>query len=121
MRSATKSAVGKDPARLDWIRGLPCVACVGMESFLRFLAGTHTWGDVAKIHNRQRSMCEAAHIGVRGLSEKCPDNEAIPLCGFEHHREGKESVHKMGKAFWAHHGLDRGKLIAALNRSYDAL
>lgn len=119
MRSATAKKTGKDPARLEWIRTLPCVACVGMECFLRLLAGAHTWGDIARIHQRQRFPSESAHVGDRGLSQKCPDSEAIPLCSIGHHREGKYSAHVLGCGFWRFHGLDKEALIKELNRRYE--
>lgn len=119
MRSATKNKTGKESAYLAWLHELPCVVCVGTAAFSRLIAGTHTYGDVARIHERQRSISEAAHVGNRGLSQKCPDREAIPLCK-QHHTEGPEAQHKLGKEFWKHHGLDRDEIIAKLNAQYDA-
>ncbi len=60
---------------------------------------------------------EAAHVGDRGLGQKCSDREAIPLCG-AHHRTGRESHHELGKRFWGYHGLDKDKIITELNRAY---
>jgi hypothetical protein len=97
MRSATKKRTGKDKNYLAWIHTLPCVVCA----------------------QAQRSPTEAAHVGERGLSQKCPDRETLPLCG-EHHRTGKESHHVLQKAFWAHHKLDRDFLIAFLQVKYEA-
>lgn len=67
----------------------------------------------------QKSPTEAAHVGEHGFSQKCPDRQAIPLCGLEHHREGPESVHKMQKRFWARHRISKRRIIAALNRQFE--
>ncbi len=63
-------------------------------------------------------ITEAAHIGDRGMSQKCSDAETIPLCG-EHHRTGKDSHHRLGKKFWAHWGIDKKKLLAELQEAYE--
>lgn len=104
MRSATRKKIGKDPAYLDWIRSLACAVCFCYRS--------------NRIRHTQSSITEAAHVGDRGLSQKCKDREAIPLC-MEHHREGEFSAHRMGRRFWEHHGLDKNELIAALNAAYE--
>jgi hypothetical protein len=89
----------EDPAYLDWIRTQPCVLCV-------------SWGMF------QKRITEAAHVGMRGMSQKCSDRETIPLCA-EHHRLGPVSHHVLGKKFWAHHGLNREEMIRSFNASYD--
>ena len=111
MRSATRLKIGKDPVYLKWLHTLPCVVCVALSGQDCEHRTTHIW---------QNTPTEAAHIGIRGLSQKCPDREAIPLCSTVHHREGPESAHKLGKAFWSHHGLDPKKLIADLNERFEA-
>jgi hypothetical protein len=60
---------------------------------------------------------EAAHVGKRGLSQKCPDREAIPVCA-EHHRIWATSLHVLGKRFWAFWFIDRDELIAELRDRY---
>jgi hypothetical protein len=103
VRSATKKRTGKDPEYLKWIRSLPCVCC-------------QSWEDVCQNpgpHWQGAAPTEAAHVGERGLSQRAPDRTAIPLC-VAHHREGKESAHKLQKQFWNHWGIDRDKLIAEL-------
>lgn len=87
-----------NPAYLEWLRGLPCWAC------------EQTTG------GRSSSRVESAHVGLstsrRGLSQKYPDIESIPLCGLEHHREGKFSIHRMGPAeFFKHFHADRDEVI----------
>ena len=99
MRSATKSGKGKDSKYLEWIRNLPCCICA--------LYGT-----------KQAKPTEAAHVGDRGLSQKCPDREAIPLCEW-HHREGPHAQHKIGRKFFSLHAIDKWALIAELNKNYD--
>lgn len=114
MRSATKKKLGKDPAYLAWLHTLPCVICEGLRLMLLDA------GFVGDMRTLQSTKTEAAHVGERGLSQKCPDREAIPLCGFAHHREGPASAHKLGKSFWKYWKLDRGTVIEALNAKYDA-
>ncbi len=120
MRSATRKKTGKDKAYLAWLHKIPCIVCVGWERVQRLIAGTQTWGDVADMQANLRGVPEAAHVGERGLSQKCPDREAIPLCGF-HHRTGPHSSHVLGKKFWTLHALDKDAIIARLNAEYERL
>jgi len=75
----------QNPKYLDFIRQWPCVLA--------------TTGDCV-------GPVEAAHVGDRGLGQKCRDEEAIPLCGY-HHRTGPDSQHVLGKKFWETHGINR--------------
>jgi hypothetical protein len=86
----------QNPKYLDFIRRSGCV-----------LAST---GDCV-------GAVEAAHVGDRGLSQKCRDEEAIPLCGY-HHRTGPDSQHVMGKNFWGHHGINRADLVTMYHGIY---
>jgi hypothetical protein len=104
MRSATRKKTGKDPAYLEWVHTLPCVCC---EKNI----ATHP-------HYNQDTKTESAHVGDRGLSQKAPDREAIPLCRI-HHREGVNAIHRLGKTFWAKWNLNRDELIKELNRRFD--
>lgn len=61
---------------------------------------------------------ESAHVGQRGISQTCPDREAIPLC-IMHHTEGPHSHHRLGKGFWAYWKLDRFGLIERFNAQYE--
>lgn len=106
MRSATRKKTGRDPDYLEFIRSLPCWLCE-----LLMANG---------LLDKQSSVTEAAHVGNRGLSQKCPDREAIPLCA-EHHREGHQAAHILGKNFWAHWGLVRDVLIEELNAVYESV
>ena len=83
-----------DPEYLTFIRSLPCLIC------------------------RRTNRIEAAHVGARGLGQKCDDRETIPLCAF-HHREGEHAHHRIGKKFWIHWNLDRYGIIAMYQRAYD--
>lgn len=89
----------RDPEYLAWIRTLEC----SIPSCL--------------MHWRGHGI-EAAHVGDRGLRQKCSDYEAIPLCAW-HHRLSPLSHHRAGKRFWKYHGLDRDKIIAELNARYE--
>lgn len=95
---------GKDPAYLAWLHTLPCAVpnC-----------STH---DARSFFSE--SLVEAAHVGDRGLRQKCSDREAIPLCGY-HHRIGQASHHCAGKNFWRIWKLDRDALIAHYNALYE--
>lgn len=63
-RATPRRGPARDPAYLAWVRSLPCL-----------LAGLGCEGAV-----------EAHHAGRRGLGQKCPDREAVPLCR-RHHRD----------------------------------
>jgi hypothetical protein len=83
---------GRDPKYLEWIRTQCCLIC----------------------HD---GPVEAAHVGERGLGQKCPDRETIPLCA-EHHRTGDESHHVLGRKFWMHHGMSRDRILLAYQERY---
>ncbi len=86
-RKPPKKRKGADPAYLAFLRTRPCLLC-DRKAYA------------------QASRTEAAHTGVRGLGQKAPDKEALPLCG-SHHRFGDDSLHRLGRRFWTHHELDR--------------
>lgn len=115
--SRSKRSKGlKDEAYKTWIRSFCCIVC--------WLCGTGEWeifcgepDDIFGMATHQKSATESAHVGARGLSQKCSDRETIPLCA-EHHLTGKDAHHVLGKKFWEHHGLNRAGLIKALNDRY---
>ena len=114
-----RKKLGDDPQYLVFIRTLPCVVCAGRAVFERILEETASEYEVHRIQQRQKSSTEAAHVGDRGLGQKCSDREAMPLCGREHHREGPDSHHQAGKEFWNKHGLGREEVLALLWRAYE--
>ena len=78
----------RDPAYLAFIRSLPCAVCP-----------------------RTPPRVEAAHVGRRGLGQKCSDREAIPLCSLHHQEQ-----HRIGlKQFAGDYELDIPFLIEQLN------
>ncbi len=99
-RSEPRRGPVKDPAYLEWIRTQPCCIC-------------------ERLGVLQEGSTEAAHVGDRGLGQKCSDLEALPLCAWGHHRVGPYSIHVLGKRFWAHHGLDREALIQDYNWKFE--
>jgi Putative HNHc nuclease len=78
----------RSSAHLAFIRTLPCVCC-----------------------GRTRGV-QAAHVGSRGMGQKCSDLETIPLCDF-HHKE----QHRIGlKDFVRMYDLDIPGLIVMFTR-----
>lgn len=80
---------------LRWLTTQPCAVCGAM--------GT-----------------DPAHVGERGMGEKCPDREAIPLCPRHHRRQFPQSHHSLGKGFWLFHELDKAEQIKKYNDLYDS-
>ena len=80
-----------------WIRTQSCIVC-----------GTRRW-----IH--------AAHVGLRGLAQKCDGWEVLPICDRHHNRGFAESHHMLGKRFWVFHNLDRYELIRRYRLRYFGL
>ncbi len=95
----------RDERYLEWIRSLRCCVpgCISEHS-------PGTYGCVT----------EAAHVGERGLRQKCSDYEALPICAW-HHRLSRDSHHVAGKRFWELHGIDREILIGAYNASFEEM
>lgn len=76
----------RSPAHLAFIRSLPCIVCF-----------------------RERNI-EAAHVGRRGMGQKCSDLETLPMCN-THHRE----QHRIGlRQFQRSYELDVPELLAML-------
>lgn len=97
-----------NPAFLMFVRSFACVVCANGKLFSAADGESYARGIF------QESPTEAAHVGKRGLGQKCDDIESLPLCGEEHHRLGPRSAHVLGRSFWSHHILDRDKLVAEL-------
>lgn len=78
----------RDPKHLAFIRSLPCVVCF-----------------------RTRGI-EAAHVGRRGMAQKCSDRETIPLCSI-HHKE----QHRIGlRQFQRSYDLDIETIVETLQQ-----
>lgn len=113
-----------DPEFLAWLRTWPCYVC--LRQFCILNAIPFWWACDAEnrrstVNHRPWITCgptEAAHVGPRGLGQKCKDREAMPL-GTKHHEHqtaggGPESHHTLGKRFWEHHGLEKETVLAIL-------
>ena len=92
----------RDSSYLRWLRILPCIVCC-------------QWNLPT---NRRSGPVEAAHVGKRGIGQKCADSEALPLCVW-HHRTGPQAHHVLGKKFWQFWKLDRFSLIADHQRRFE--
>jgi len=123
----TKPRKGDDREYRNWILSLPCVVCV-VRGLFGDISNEATPGCVSRLFSlwgnksNRSGPTEVAHVGERGIGQKCPDKQAIPLCT-GHHRSWQQggrddSYHKLGKLFWEHHHLDRETLIAELNELY---
>jgi len=79
-----------------WIKTLPCAVCGWMGS-------------------------EAAHTGPRGLGQKSPDEQCIPLCP-DHHRHRKDALDVAGpRRFTTLHQIEIPRLVAQLNSIWGEL
>lgn len=67
---------------------------------------------------QQYSRTECAHVGQRGLSQRCSDRECLPLCFKRHHQLGPYSHHVLGKRFWTYHKLNRAELITEVQELF---
>jgi hypothetical protein len=95
--SPTRKGPPRDQAYLAWIREMPCIAC-GVEG-----------------------RSEAAHTGTDGgMSQKASDYSCVPLCA-DCHRQAPGAYHRAGKGtFEQRHGLCLGRVVAQLNRQWQA-
>lgn len=101
-RKPTKPRKDANPAYLAWLRERLCAV------WLHSMSGK-------PIHCS--GIIEAAHVGQRGLGQKCGDGYAIPLCT-HHHRTGRYAQHVIGKRFWVYWGIGREDVIEALHKLY---
>ena len=86
----------------EWIREQPCaVPGCGVRRLPPF----------------RNPLMDVAHVGVRGIGQKCSGWEVIPLCRKHHRRGYPQSHHTLGKRFWSFNGLEREQSI----RHYKAL
>ena len=91
----------RDPKYLEFVRTFGCIVCAN-----------------GSLKPAARPS-EAAHVGERGLAQKCSDFETAPMCP-RHHRMDPDSHHRMGARFWSHHGIDKDAVIGQLNELYEA-
>jgi hypothetical protein len=125
-RSKPRRGPVRDPKYLAWIREQPCCLCTYLDlkaqqfiDAVREIAGTGADITTHVSAHRQATPTEAAHVGQRGLGQKCSDRETIPLCGVEHHRVGPRSAHKLGKLFAEAHGINIAAAVAQYNEMYE--
>jgi len=96
-----------DEAYKAFIREWPCAICSLTSQMI----------DIRVSGRIQGVVIECAHVGNRGLWQKCSDHETIPLCRW-HHTLGPESHHVLGRRFWEYHGVERDKLIQFYQNAY---
>lgn len=95
-RSPTNKKRARDMDYMAWVKTLPCLACGA------------------------KAPSEAAHTGPRGLGQKAPDSQVIPLCA-EDHRTGRNALDRIGPAaFQKMYSIDFAGVVADLNRRYGA-
>ena len=81
---------------MRWIKTLPCAVC-------------------------GRNNSEAAHTGPRGLGQKAPDDQCIPLCP-DHHRHRRDALDVAGpRRFEDIHGIDIKALVRRLQEVWKLL
>lgn len=101
-----------DPDFRAFVRTFACVVCArGL-----LIRESDGW----RPEFQQHSPTECAHVGRRGIGQKCSDWECLPLCRNRHHQYGPSSQHVLGKRFWTRHGLNRVELIAQLQELFTA-
>jgi hypothetical protein len=112
-----------DPKYQKWLRAWPCLACFAHwceytdVSFTTAARERWYWAVRFLRDTTQCGPTEVAHVGVRGLGQRCKDRDALPL-GVGHHRIDKDAAHVLGKKFWAYHGIDRTEALEMLRRIY---
>ena len=116
----------RDPIYRKWISTLPCVVCFtaanqcsDFDEFAQLYADlilhSYEWPEAF------RYASECAHVGERGLGQKCSDYITMPLCVKHHERGYPESHHALGKRFWEYHLIDRDGVTSLLQRCYRLL
>jgi hypothetical protein len=120
-----------NPAYLEWLRAWPCFICfkkhcdshdISFWEAIKLPGARELFREI-----RSRWDCgrtEAAHVGVKGTAQRCPDIEAMPL-GTRHHVHptagGAQDSHHAGtRVFWEKHGLVREHVLATLQKLYES-
>lgn len=92
-RSKTNRKRSRNIPYMLWVKTLPCAVC-------------------------GRNNSEAAHTGRRGLGQKAPDEQTIPLCP-RHHRDYKDALDVAGPVrFQQIHGIDIKALVGRLQGAW---
>jgi hypothetical protein len=95
-RSKTNRKRPRNFPYMLWIKTLPCAVC-------------------------GRNNSEAAHTGPRGLGQKAPDEQCIPLCP-DHHRHRRDALDVAGpRRFQEIHGIDIKALVVRLQAAWQLL
>jgi len=95
-RSRTNRKRARNIPYMLWIKTLPCAVC-------------------------GRNGAEAAHTGARGLGQKAPDEQCIPLCP-DHHRHRRDALDVAGpRRFEEIHGIDIKALVVRLQGAWKLL
>jgi len=111
-----------------WLREWPCFIC-----FMQYCSeeGLNFWDSCKAPFTRwafafnSKRKCgptQAAHVGSKGIGQKCPEREMMPL-GLRHHLHptagGFPDSHHAGKrTFWLKHKLSRPKVLEFLRKLY---
>lgn len=116
-RKARKPKPGDDPKYREFIRSLPCLICHKPVYQYGILLEWFDVGMTVASIGPQVAPTEFAHLGERGLGQKCPDSEGAPLCAVDH-RTGPFAHHVLGKKWASHHGIDKQEIFAMLQEMY---
>jgi hypothetical protein len=87
----------------EWLSSWPCYVCLSRYcaqnsmSIAEVLPEARTIA--ARWTTRSCGRTEVAHVGIRGLSQKCEDTEVMPL-GLKHHQRGPEAHHVHAKGWF---------------------
>ena len=130
-RKPRKKRAGDDPDFKAWLAQWPCFICLlldctnagsGATVFNAIVGSPEMRRLASRRLSRVSGETQVAHIGLRGIGQKCPDRQAMPLCAIHHLHQtaggGPDSHHTIGRAFWSRHGIDRDNVIAILNELY---
>lgn len=131
-RHAPKRPEGfNDPQFRQWVKEWPCFVCLKQhcESHHLPLIEMAKSPEARAYFYRNKSifdcgLTEFAHVGARGLAQRCADRFGIPL-GTRHHAHqtaggSPESHHTLGKRFWSFHGIVRDEVHELLWKLFDA-
>jgi hypothetical protein len=98
----------REPAYLQWVRRLPCVACAAEG---KIIPGCHA------AHIRYADA--AAGWTSPGLQSKPDDRRSLPLCP-DHHTDGPDAQHRANeRVWWSARGINPPALCSALSAAFD--